>query len=145
MAAARRQQQQATVDFRSFPQMQQAERYRTVFRSHIDAMFASYNALLSAAKTHEDKTKLHSDVYAEQEALNLELQTESLISSANKLLTEIQRLEHDRLLADLEAISEARAKHRELTSTQLDQLNSQHNDLLTRVTATVDNVVQHTS
>jgi hypothetical protein len=49
MSGARRQQQLA-VDPRPFPQMQRAEHYRISLRSHIDAMFASYTALLSAAK-----------------------------------------------------------------------------------------------
>jgi hypothetical protein len=30
-------------------------------------------------QTNDEKTKLHSDVYAEQEALNLEIQTEALV------------------------------------------------------------------
>eukprot|EP00730_Choanoeca_flexa_P000111 TRINITY_DN10048_c0_g1_i1.p1 TRINITY_DN10048_c0_g1~~TRINITY_DN10048_c0_g1_i1.p1 ORF type:complete len:151 (+),score=46.81 TRINITY_DN10048_c0_g1_i1:94-546(+) len=142
MAAARRQ-QALLVDPRQFPQVQRAEQYRITLRGQIDAMFTSYSSLINAAKTQENSTKLHSSIYAEQEALNLELQTETLIQSANELLTTVQQLEQDRLLYDLEATRAAREQEKDAFERKRAQLSAEQQAELQQVANTVNDVAEH--
>eukprot|EP01147_Barroeca_monosierra_P002195 gene2195-5207_t len=123
--------------------MSSRQSFRLRLRREMRSILSAYQQLFRAIKTPDKSSELHDDAELQMQGLQINLVTNSIIESVERLLQLCNELEEICIIQDAQTLNPALRKRKEDLCSTIKELHSQLSEPFNQVEETIDELADH--